>query len=126
MSDVLPILASAITIIGSLVGGGVWLLKVNFRLGQQTLKAKKDLYQERVENLKELVKSLENRLTQTEKKLDDAMLRISAATRTIEVSNQSMVSFVESTEKKISVFESTVLKLSNDLLIIKSKPKGPL
>lgn len=122
--EALTLLGSALTIIGTLVGGGVWLMKMNFRLGQQTLKAKKDLYEERFQNLKGVIENLQNRLVQHEIKLEETSKRLVVATSALEKNEKHMVNYVDSTEKKIASFETAVVKLSNDLIMLKTKPKG--
>jgi archaellum component FlaF (FlaF/FlaG flagellin family) len=124
MTEFLGVIASALTIIASLVGGGIWLMKINHKYAQQTIDAKKDLYRERVENLKTAIQSLENKLAATDQKLDVTMKQLGAATRTIEETKTQMVGYVEATEKKIATFESAIVKLSNDLIMLKTKPKG--
>jgi len=122
--DALTLLGTALTIITSLVGGGVWLMKYNAKLAGQTMKAKKELYDERVQNLKATISGLEQRLYTHEKNLEATTHKLVAATATIERTEKQMVSYVASTEKKIASFESVIVRLSDDLMIIKSKPKG--
>lgn len=123
--DALTLLGSALTIIGTLTGGGVWLMKMNFRLSQQTLKAKKDLYEERFENLKAVVQKLEFELSQHRSELVENSARARAVVVSLEKTEKQMTAYASATEKKIESFESALVKLSDDLIMVKSKTKGP-
>ncbi|CAB4170005.1 hypothetical protein UFOVP903_44 [uncultured Caudovirales phage] len=122
--ETLTLLGSALTIIGSLVGGGLWLMKANFKLSQQTLAAKKDLYQERFENLKGALATLEDRLRTYESSATETSRRLTIATSKLEQAEIQLARYSAATEKKIESFESVIVKLSNDLIMIKNKPKG--
>lgn len=122
--EALTLLGSALTIIGTLAGGGVWLMKMNFRLSQQTLKAKKDLYEERFENLKAVVQKLEFELSQHRSELIENSARAKAAIAQLEKTEKQMTAYASATEKKIESFESVLVKLSNDLVMVKTKSKG--
>lgn len=122
--NALELLGSALAIIGTLAGGGVWLMKMNFRLSQQTLKAKKDLYEERFENLKAVVQKLEFELSQHRSELIENSARAKAAIAQLEKTEKQMTAYASATEKKIESFESVLVKLSNDLVMVKTKSKG--
>ncbi len=124
LSDVVGVVGSALTVIGSLVGGGVLLIKMNYKQGRELLATKKDLYQERFENLKAATESLQKSLTFNEKKLEDTTQTLLKTSMKLEETKKQMVEYVEVTEKKLSRFESVTIKLSEDLLMIKNK-KGP-
>lgn len=115
------LLASALSIIGSLVGGGIWLLKYNAKLQGQMLKAKKDLYEERFENLKKALGGLEYRLSLHAGELKDNSTRLVKVTTQLEKTEDKMSSYVEATEKKIASFETVVVKISDDLIMLKNK-----
>jgi len=124
MADILPLLVTALSIISALVGGGVWLMKANYRLGQKTIVAQKELYSERLEGLKTVISNYEARLRENEAKLESTMKRLALTTSAIEETKKTMVSYVESTERRLHAFESKIIKLSNDVFIVTSKPKG--
>lgn len=115
------LLASALSIIGSLVGGGIWLLKYNAKLQGQMLKAKKDLYEERFENLKKALGGLEYRLSIHAGELKENSTRLVKVTTQLEKTEDKMSSYVEATEKKIASFETVVVKISDDLIMLKNK-----
>lgn len=117
----LSLLGSALGIISALVTGGVWLLKYNAKLQSQMLKAKKDLYEERFTNLKAVIGELEKRLANHEAELKTNSVRLAKATAQLEKTDAQMVNYVESTEKKIKAFETVVVKLSDDLIMLKTK-----
>ncbi len=125
MADILPLLVTALSIISALVGGGVWLMKANFRLSQQTLKAKQDVYTERFENLKSVIGQLQTELKATDEKLVDTMKRLHLTTCAINETKQTMVGYAEATEKRIKAFETMIQKINDDLIFVKSKTKGP-
>lgn len=97
---------------------------MNFRLSQQTLKAKKDLYEERFENLKAVVQKLEFELSQHRSELIENSARAKAAIAQLEKTEKQMTAYASATEKKIESFESVLVKLSNDLVMVKTKSKG--
>lgn len=119
--DSLGLLGSALGIISALVTGGVWLLKYNAKLQGQMLKAKKDLYEERFENLKKALGGLEYRLTIHAGELKENSTRLVKVAAQLEKTEDKISSYVEATEKKIENFESVVVKLSDDLIMLKNK-----
>lgn len=121
MTDTLALLGSALTIIAALTKAVHWLMKRNFALSQQTLQAKKDLYQERFENLKLTIGQLEIKLAKAEKALEDNSSRVTKATVALETAKQEMVSYISNSEKKLESFQSEVVKLSKDLILIRNK-----
>lgn len=121
MTDTLALLGSALTIIAALTKAVHWLMKRNFALSQQTLQAKKDLYQERFENLKLTIGQLEIKLAKAEKSLEDNSSRVTKATVALETAKQEMVSYISNSEKKLESFQSEVVKLSKDLILIRNK-----
>mgnify|MGYP001566965542 CR=1 FL=1 len=130
MTDLLPLLTTALTIIGTLAGAGVLLLKMNFKLGQQTLRAKQDLYAERFESLKIITGNLESELkttrTELRKELAATKTQLHLTTCALNETKQTMVGYVESTERKMKAFETQIINLTNDLIFIKSKVKGQI
>lgn len=120
----LTIVGSALTIIASLVGGGIWLMKVAFKLSQQNLQSRKELYAARIDGLKNVTHSLEDKLERVEKDLDSAMTRLETVAENLEETKNIMVSYVDSADEKVKSFEKKLEKLSNDLIIVKSKIKG--
>jgi chromosome segregation ATPase len=119
--DSLGLLGSALGIISALVTGGVWLLKYNAKLQGQMLKAKRDLYEERFENLKKALGSLEYRLTAHAGELKENSTRLVKVTTQLEKTENKISSYVEATEKKIASFETVVVKISDDLIMLKNK-----
>lgn len=119
--DSLGLLGSALGIISALVTGGVWLLKYNAKLQSQMLKAKKDLYEERFENLKKALGGLEYRLSLHAGELKDNSTRLVKVTTQLEKTENKISSYVEATEKKLASFETVVVKISDDLIMLKNK-----
>ncbi|MBK8260150.1 MAG: hypothetical protein IPK80_02295 [Nannocystis sp.] len=119
--DSLGLLGSALGIISALVTGGVWLLKYNAKLQSQMLKAKKDLYEERFENLKKALGGLEYRLSLHAGELKDNSTRLVKVTTQLEKTENKISSYVETTEKKLASFETVVVKISDDLIMLKNK-----
>lgn len=119
--DSLGLLGSALGIISALVTGGVWLLKYNAKLQGQMLKAKKDLYEERFENLKKALGGLEYRLSLHAGELKDNSTRLVKVTTQLEKTENKISSYVEATEKKLERFETVVVKISDDLIMLKNK-----
>lgn len=119
--DSLGLLGSALGIISALVTGGVWLLKYNAKLQSQMLKAKKDLYEERFENLKKALSGLEYRLSLHAGELKENSTRLVKVTSQLEKTENKMSSYVDATEKKLERFETVVVKLSDDLIMLKNK-----
>lgn len=121
MTDTLALLGSALTIIAALTKAVHWLMKKNFALSEQTLKAKKDLYQERFENLKLTIGQLEIKLAKAERSIEDHAQRVTKATVALETTKQELVSYVANSEKKLENFQSEIVKLSKDLILIRNK-----
>lgn len=119
--ETVTLLGSALGIISALVTGGVWLLKYNAKLQGQMLKAKKDLYEERFENLKTALGGLEYRLSLHAGELKENSTRLVKVAGQLEKTENKMSSYVEATEKKIASFETVVVKISDDLLLLKNK-----
>ena len=87
----------------------------------EMLKAKKDLYEERFENLKKAFGGLEYRLSLHAGELKENSTRLVKVTTQLEKTENKMSSYIETTEKKIASFETVVVKISDDLIMIKNK-----
>lgn len=121
----MEVVASALGIIAALVAAIRWLMKINFKQSKEILQTKKDLYSERFEGLKKVTNELEASLKDTKLKLDKVMETLNRTRLEVENTKDKMSEYVETTEKKMSLFQSTVVQLSKDLILIKStKPKG--
>lgn len=123
--DALGLLGSALGIISALITGGVWLLKYNAKLQGQMLKAKKDLYEERFENLKTALGGLEHRLSIHAGELKENSTRLVKVSNQLEKTENKMSGYVEATEKKIASFETVVVKISDELIMLKNKKGNP-
>lgn len=123
--ETLGLLGSALGIISALVTGGVWLLKYNAKLQSQMLKAKKDLYEERFENLKTALGGLEHRLSIHAGELKENSTRLVKVTAQLEKTENKIAAYADATEKKIASFETVVVKISDDLLLLKNKKGNP-
>lgn len=130
MNEAVGVIGSALGIIAALVSGGAWLMKLNFRLSQQTLKAKQDLYAERFENLKKVTNALQTQLLTAEKefaeRVEGVTKRLEIAHRELQETKNLIVKYVETTDRKMKLFETRMIEITNDLKILKSKPKGSI
>lgn len=121
----MEVIGPALTIISALVGAVVFVLKVNYKQSQQLLKSKKDLYQERFENLKVVTNELEKSLRQTVSELTETRQVLNVTRRELSESRQEMGRFIEATEKEIKALKTQVIQLTdNVMLITSSKGKG--
>jgi len=117
-------ITSALAIIASLTGGVMWLMKVNYRQNIHIIKTKSDLYQERYDQLKKLLSEFETKLENTTVELQRVTIELKKNTSHSETLEKEINKYVQSTEKRMSAFQSTIQRLSEDLIIVKSKPRS--
>lgn len=117
----IELVVSALGIIGSLVAAIRWLMKVNFKQNKELLAAKKDLYQERFENLKAVTNELEISLKKTNLKLDEAMKESRAARAELIKAKEEIIRYVESSEKQLKFLREQVIKLGGETFMVTSQ-----
>lgn len=118
-------LGGVAAVIGMLAGTIKWLLDKYFKKQEELEALRKNYTDVALENLRETVDQHKKELKIIKSSLDSSTVALQTADKDIRDLSKDVSSYVDQTNNRMQRLESEIIKIGNDLILIRGKNYGP-